>query len=180
MNLSNHSRLRPSSLVRHVVVVAVAAVAAFLLAIGPAAAGAVTTWEGQGTDENGACSNVSGSGSVQTWHFILTQPGAGPFNLTAEFTDSGTKTDVGEQSGQGAVQFFVTTSAGDTLESAFATGGTANSVLTVSGCELSEGPPPTTTPPTTAPPTTAPPTTAAPTPGAPAAAAVTARAVFTG
>ena len=122
--------------------------------MGPAAAGAVTPWEGQGTDENGACSNVSGSGSVQTWHFILTQPGAGPFNLTAEFTDSGTQTDVGEQQGQGAVHFFVTTSAGDTLESAFATGGTANSVLTVSDCVLSAGPPPTTAPPTTAPPTT--------------------------
>jgi hypothetical protein len=173
MHHSVRSRLRP---LRHVVMVTVVALAAVLLAAGPAAAGAVTTWEGQGTDENGACSNVSGSGSQQTWQFILTQPGAGPFNLTAEFTDSGTKTDVGEQSGDGAVHFFVTTSAGDTLESAFATGGTANSVLTVSDCVLSGGPTTPTTPETT-PETT--PTTAAPT-VTPTAPAVVAAARFTG
>jgi hypothetical protein len=137
-----------SSLARNVVVVIVAPVSALLLAIGPAAAGAVTSREGQGTDENGTCSNVSGSGTVQTWQFILTQPGAGPFKLTAEFTDSGTKTDVGEQSGDGAVHIFVpATRWSRRLRRA----GRANSGLTVSDCVLSgEAPPMTTTTPAAA------------------------------
>jgi hypothetical protein len=181
MNPSNRPRSRPSSLARNVVVVTVAAIAAFLLAMGPAAADTIQ-WTGGGTT-NGLCNNVSGSGSQQTWHFVLTSPGPGPWELTATFADSGVKTDAGAQQGNGSVFFFVTTSAGDTLQSASATNGTANSQLTVSDCVLS-GPPPTTAPPTTAPSTTVkPPSPPSPPPG-PAvptpAAAVSAAATLTG
>jgi hypothetical protein len=176
MNLSNHSRSRRFSLARHVVVVSVVAFAAFLVGIGPAAA-STTEWDGKGTDESGACSSVTGSGTEQTWHFVLTSPDPGPWELTATFTNSGTKTDTGEQQGGGAVFFFVTTSAGDTLESASATNGGNN--LTVSGCVLSGGPPET-APPETAPPETAPPSPPAPTAAPSVPAPVRAAARFTG
>jgi hypothetical protein len=169
MQHSVRSRLRP---LRHVVVVTVVALAAVLLAAGTAAAIDVD-FEGQGTNADGTCANVTGSGDQQTWHFVLTSPDTGPWSLTANFS-SGTQTVQGEQQGMGSVFFFVTTPAGATLDSATATNGTAGSVLTVSDCVLSEAPPPTTAaaPPTTA---AAPPTTAA-APGAPTAPAAPARA----
>jgi hypothetical protein len=148
--------------------VGLAAVVALLAALAIPAAAVTVNWTGGGTT-NGLCDDPSGSGNLQTWHFVLTSPDPGPWTLTAEFDDAGILTDQGEQQGQGgSVFFFVTTGAGDTLLSASATNGSANSQLTVSDCVLSEGPPPTTEAPpeTTAKPpeTTAKPpvTTAAP------------------
>jgi hypothetical protein len=150
-----------------------------------------------GLRANGKCNNVSGSGNQQTCQFILTGPdGPGTYMLTAQFADSGTKTDTVNQTGNGAVHFSVTTSAGDTLLSASATGGTTGqggSVLTVSDCTLTNAPPATTGPPGTMalPGTTAPPRTNAPAgttappgmqavPPPPPAAAVVAGATLTG
>jgi hypothetical protein len=162
-----------------------AVVVAALVALAIPAAADTVNWAGPGkggTNADGTCQNVTGSGTQQTWHFVLTSPGPGPWELTATFANSGTITDSGVQQGMGSVFFFVTTSAGDMLQSASATNGTANSQLTVSDCTLSNAPPPTTGPPvTTGPPgTTAPPTTNAVPPSPAPAAAVVAGPTLTG
>src|SRR5215212_8840021 len=99
---------------------ALALAAGMTLALsGPATA---TTFEGQGTTETGACENntldTSLAPDTQVWQFVLTSPGPGPWELTATFTESGTLTAQGEQQGNGAVHFLITTSANDTLVSA--------------------------------------------------------------
>jgi hypothetical protein len=107
------------------------------------ASASTTDWNQEthnGTNADGECSTVIQDPTVapgtQVWHFVLTTPDAGPWELTANFTDSGTKTDAGEQqgNGNGAVSFFVSTSVGDTLESASSTNG--GNVLTVSDCRV--------------------------------------------
>lgn len=104
----------------------------------PSSSSQTTTWTGNGTT-NGYCSNTNEGltgvpAGEQGWLFILTSPATGPWQLTASFTDSGTLTAGGTQEGDGSVHFVVDTSIGDQLVSASATNGTANSVLTVSGC----------------------------------------------
>ncbi|MDE3087251.1 MAG: hypothetical protein KGJ77_10855, partial [Acidobacteriota bacterium] len=104
----------------------------------PNATPQTATWTGNGTT-NGYCSNTDeGLTGVpsggQGWLFILTSPAPGPWGLTASFVQSGTLTTGGTQEGDGSVHFLVDTSIGDRLVSATATNGTAQSVLTVSGC----------------------------------------------
>ena len=138
---------------------ALALAAGMTLALtGPATA---TDWEGNGTS-NGVCSNntldTSLAPDTQVWQFVLTSPGPGPWTLTATFADSGTIMAQGEQQGNGAVHFLVTTSANDTLLSASTDVPVddESSTLTVSHCTFNNPTPPTT--PTTQP---APPTPAA-------------------
>ena len=104
----------------------------------PSGSSQTATWTGNGTT-NGYCSNTDEGltgvpAGEQGWLFILTSPAPGPWQLTASFADSGTLTAGGTQEGDGSVHFVVDTSTGDQLVSASATNGTANSVLTVSGC----------------------------------------------
>src|SRR4029078_10766732 len=119
----------------------IALVAGMSIAFTGVASASTTDWTGNGTTE-GQCNNVIQDPSVapgtQVWHFVLTSPDPGPWELTADFTDSGTKTDAGEQQGgaNSAVFFFVSTSVGDTLESASATNG--GNILTVSDCRVND------------------------------------------
>ena len=104
----------------------------------PSSSPQTATWTGNGTT-NGYCSNTDEGltgvpAGQQGWLFILTSPAGGPWQLTASFADSGTLTAGGTQEGDGSVHFVVDTSIGDQLVSASATNGTADSVLTVSGC----------------------------------------------
>jgi hypothetical protein len=142
----------------------------------PPDAPVTVVWTGNGTT-NGQCDdNSATAGQQQDWLFILTSPTGSSWTLTATFQNSGTQVVDGTQQGDGSIHFDVITSLNDTLLSASATNGTANSVLTVSHCTgVTSGtttttttttttpkkpppPPPTTTSPTTAPssPTTAP------------------------
>jgi hypothetical protein len=91
-------------------------------------------WTGNGTT-NGLCDdNSATSGQQQDWLFILTSPTGSSWTLTATFQNSGTQVVDGTQQGDGSIHFDVITSLNDTLLSASATNGTANSVLTVSHC----------------------------------------------
>jgi hypothetical protein len=104
--------------------------------------------------------------------FILTSPAGASSTLTVE-TTAGDVVVQGVQQGGGSIHFVVILDAGVEIIDATATGGTEQSNLNISHCEL--GPPVTTT--TTQPTTT---TTAAPTvttvkPAAPAAVTVTPR-----
>lgn len=100
----------------------------------------VITWTGNGTT-GGLCSSVTGSGSYQTWDFVLTSPynGSGS-TLSATFATAGSRTvtvtSTTSGSGNGSYHLPVTTGKGDRLLSASATNGSKNSVLTVSGCVL--------------------------------------------
>jgi len=114
---------------------------AFLLAPTVASAGQTpqtVEWTGNGAS-GGTCDQIRLNDSVpagqQRWLFILTSPNTGPWQLTATFQDSGQKVVSGTKQGNGSVHFTVVTSANDVLQSASATNGTSNSVLTVSSCE---------------------------------------------
>lgn len=136
--------MRPASLA---VVVSFAAFSAFALAqtteaqTGSSVAAQKVMWQGNGTNPDGTCGNLNEGltgvpSGQQGWLFILTAPAPGPWTLTAEFksTAPNSITAAGMQEGDGSVHFIVDTAVGDSLQSASATNGTANSVLTVSGC----------------------------------------------
>lgn len=137
--------------------VALTAVGALLGAgsiVGQAAAGAPgpstavdVPWTGNGASD-GSCDDVFLPGTDEKltpaegergWLFILTSPfdmSAGS-TLTFEFSDGTTGTAVGipRPNGNGAFQFIVYTDADALLQSASATNGTKQSVLTVSHCQ---------------------------------------------
>jgi hypothetical protein len=122
-----------------------AIVVAALAFSGVAYAGPTVTWQGNGTT-NGFCDNSDeGLTGVppqsQGWLFILTSPDTGPWMLSATFAQSGPATATGTQMGNGSVHFVVDTSIGDQLQTASATNGTDNSVLTVSGCTVNSSSP---------------------------------------
>ncbi len=100
-------------------------------------------WTGNGTT-NGVCGSFEADADLnpgtgqQGWLFILTSPATGPWNLSTTFSDGAQGPIAGVQQGSGSIHFVVYTTAGATLMSASATNGTANSVLTVSHCELGE------------------------------------------
>jgi hypothetical protein len=132
---------------KRLLVLLMVGVAAFALTGLALAAASTTDFEGNGVNADGTCASVTQdptlAAGTQVWHFVLTSPDPGPWELTATFTNSGTKTATGEQQGGGnsAVFFFVTTSAGDTLVSASSENG--GGVLTVSDCTANTTPPPT-------------------------------------
>jgi hypothetical protein len=102
------------------------------------------TWSGHnGTTSDGLCSDVSSDPSItgQNWLFILTSPdGVGPYTLTASFSPATTPDPaVVTGTGTGSIHFTVNTAIGAQLLSASATGGTSNSVLTVSHCTVGKG-----------------------------------------
>src|SRR5262249_25149035 len=176
-----------------VLVAVIMSAAAVTVLVNSTEAGAVTVnWTGNGTDENGACSdNTAVSGGTQEWLLILTSPingPDGPWDLTAHFQVPGdgiiTRTaHVTQEQGNGAVHLTVVTPFGALLQDASVTNGSGNSNLTVSHC--TPGPPEeetTTTTTTTTPPesptttTTQPPTEV----GAIRTSTVTAQPSFTG
>jgi hypothetical protein len=86
--------------------VALAVTAAwFMVVVQPAAADTIP-YQGNGTNANGTCGQVTEDANVppgmQQWLFILTSPGPGPWTLTANFQNSGTKTAAGVQQGNGS------------------------------------------------------------------------------
>jgi hypothetical protein len=100
-----------------------------------------TVWTGGGT-KNGFCSgNGRGSTDIppgdQGWHFVLTSPDPGPWELTATFAHSGTIKVAGTEDGSGSVHFLVITLAGDQLLSASSTNGGHNLIPT--DCTLGPG-----------------------------------------
>jgi hypothetical protein len=108
-------------------------------------------WEGNGADD-GLCNNIGAFGDLepgagqQGWLFILTNPDNVPdWTLTAIFDDPTGEVVVVEDEQQGggnsSVHFVLYTSVGATLESASATGGSLQSNLVVSHCEIGEGGP---------------------------------------
>jgi hypothetical protein len=146
--------------IRRMFLVSAVAVSGALIAFAGTASAVTVEWTGNGTT-NGQCTDNTADPNVsntQEWLFILTNPGPGPWDLTATFQDSGKKTASGVQQGNGSVHFTVITSVDDTLLSASATNGTDQSNLTVSHCQ--PGPPSATTTTTTTTTTTV--TTAAP------------------
>ena len=140
-----------------VLLVAVGALAVLVMA----PAGADISWTGQGVSVPDEC---TGTGNTEVIHFILTSPAGSSSTLTITTNPGGTQQVVGEQSGNGSIQFFVQAPAGATITLASATGNTDNSNLTISGCTLTTTNTTTTTTSTT---TTTTATTA--TTGAPAA-----------
>jgi hypothetical protein len=135
---------------------AVAAVATvgvpLTLAVTPASAhtddGGTITWTGNGTD-NGLCGGQEDLGitvptNEQAWLFILTQPGAGPWTITTQFSPAGDTSGSGTHEGNGSVHFIVFSPLGATLIAASAVTGTENSNLVVSGCQDGAAGPPTT------------------------------------
>jgi hypothetical protein len=101
----------------------------------------------------------------ESFLFILTSPAGSTSTLTVE-TSAGDVVVQGVQQGGGSIHFVVTVAAGTEILGASATGGTEQSNLVVSHCEL--GPTPTTT-------TVAAATTTTVKPAAPAAVTVTPR-----
>jgi hypothetical protein len=92
------------------------------------------TWTGNGTT-NGKCDGTETNlgpipNGEMAWLFILTSPGAGPWELTTNLGDA-----AGTQQGGGAIHFVLFTPLDSTLTSASAVTGTGTSVLTVSGCQ---------------------------------------------
>jgi hypothetical protein len=116
----------------------------FIMALNVPSASAIDTdWEGNGAsggtcDDIGEFDDLDPGPGQQGWLFILTSPEGDDWTLNATFSD-GAQSVEGEQQGtNGSIHFIVYTEAGATLESATATNGTANSILTVSHCELGE------------------------------------------
>lgn len=84
----------------------------------PAPGSTDEAWTGNGGN---TCSKFVNDDRGDGWLFILTDPGAGPWSLYAEFDDTGWVGPVaGTQKGKGAVQFWVDADTGDTLLQAFA------------------------------------------------------------
>jgi hypothetical protein len=186
MHHSVRSQLRSF---RHVVVVTVVALAAVLLAAGPAAADTVP-FTGQGTDNGSCANNFQGPppppGGTQTWQFNLTGT-AGGATMSATFSDGTTVTNRPEDQHQGNVSmWFIVTNAGATVVNASATRpeSDGNPQFVVSHCTAGgelpppngNGPPPNGNGTTT---TTTPGQQVTPPPGAPARIVVGA-APFTG
>jgi chitinase len=169
---SNLIRARRSSIAKAVASLTV--VLAWTLAVVQPAAADTIQFTGQGTNADGTCGEFEGAppqpGGTQTWQFNLTgtQPGA---TMSASFSDGTSVSNLAESDHNGNTSmWFITTSAGASLNSASATftpAGPGNPQFVVSHCTAG-GTPPTTAPPTSAPPTTAPPRTAPPVPSAPA------------
>jgi hypothetical protein len=116
------------------------------------AAGTVTLTIGKGgTNADGSCGQVIGTGDAQVWQFNLTGIKSGGANaqLTASFSDGSSVVGASPDVVNGGVaKWFVTTSTGATLISAsadgtnvtFGTNGHPN--LVVSDCTLGGTPPP--------------------------------------
>ena len=66
--------------------------------------------------------------------FILTNPGAGPWNLTITFNPGGQQVVPGVQQGNGSIHFIVYADQGAVITAASASGGTSDSNLTMSHC----------------------------------------------
>ena len=125
-------------------IIAVIALVLVIADFGTPSASAVVsqtvTWDGNGTS-NGQCSTFKSDPDLnpgpgqQAWLFILTQPDASPWDLTATFSPDGVVNGT-VISATGSVHIVVYTTAGATLQSASVTGGSSNSNLTVSHCEL--------------------------------------------
>ncbi|HEX4161257.1 MAG TPA: hypothetical protein VHZ05_02095 [Acidimicrobiales bacterium] len=98
--------------------------------------GSTVIWTGNGTVD-GTCKSFQDDTDFDpipagdmAWLFILTHPGAAPYNLTTNLGDATPNKVVG------SVHFILYTPLGSTLTSASATNGNGeNSVLTVSHCE---------------------------------------------
>jgi hypothetical protein len=106
--------------------------------------GITVNWDGKGVNDNGTCESFVSDPDLnpgpgqQGWLFILTSPASGAtYQLTTSFTPSfqTPANPIGPFTTGGSIHFVVYTLAGATLNSASATGGTANSNLTVSHCE---------------------------------------------
>jgi hypothetical protein len=108
--------------------------------------GITVTWTGNGTTQ-GACDNVGPANDLnpgpgqEGWLFILTSPfDATGSSLMFSFTPAAVTPSpvagVHKGGGGGSYHYAVYTPAGAILNSASATNGTDNSVLTVSHCEL--------------------------------------------
>ena len=102
-------------------------------------------WKGNGTTD-GLCSENTYDSSVeqgkQRWLFVLTSPyQTASWTLEAKF-EPNTSVEIKEvrKNANGSVHFIVYTAVGAELKGATATGGTANSVLTVSHCEYNVSP----------------------------------------
>ena len=127
------------------VLAAVAAVALFASAAG--AAGTVTLEPGKGgTNADGSCQEVSGTGGSQVWQFNLTgiQSGGDNALLTATFTVGGVTDKSPDLVNGGVAKWFVTTPSGARLISASADGtdvtfGNGHPNLVVSHCTRSGG-----------------------------------------
>ena len=109
--------------------------------------GTTVNWDKNGTNADGSCktflddSDLNPAPGQQGWLFILTQPASGAtYQLTTSFTPSfqTPSNPIDPFTTGGSIHFVVYTTAGATLNSASATGGTANSNLTVSHCVASE------------------------------------------
>jgi LPXTG-motif cell wall-anchored protein len=113
--------------------------------------GTTVVWNGNGTNEDGTCKNVGSSDDLdpsanqEGWVFILTHPAGDTSDLTFDFNpDAVTPSPVaGDKKGNGSIHFVVYTPIGAALQTAQATNGTADSVLTVSHCEDGSKVPPT-------------------------------------
>jgi hypothetical protein len=98
----------------------------------------VIHWNGNGTDATGACNNITVVPGVigQNWLFVLTSATGSDHSINTTF-DTGTQNGLPpSKTNRQTVQFTVNTTPYALLLSASAQTGTANSVLTVSHCEV--------------------------------------------